>query len=113
MSVDIRPMSGISLANFETFAERFDFALYKTMCNVGGATGQLSIFLARRHLHLTCRTCDLPPVERQPVSVADGLPDYPLIRADRWPRALNSARRMSHGGNTTTASRDLRSRLNA
>ena len=45
MSVDIRPMSGISLANFETFAERFDFALYKTMCNVGGATGQLSIFL--------------------------------------------------------------------
>ena len=56
-------MSGISLANFETFAEKFDFGSYKTMCDVGGATGQLSIFVARRHLHLTCRTCDLPPVE--------------------------------------------------
>ena len=56
-------MSGISLANFETFAEKFDFGSYETMCDVGGATGQLSIFVARRHPHLTCRTCDLPPVE--------------------------------------------------
>ncbi len=56
-------MVGISLANFETFAEKFDFASYKTMCDVGGATGQLSIFVARRHPHLTCRTCDLPTVE--------------------------------------------------
>jgi hypothetical protein len=56
-------MTGISLANFETFAEKFDFAPYKTMCDVGGATGQLSAFVARRHPHLTCRTCDLPAVE--------------------------------------------------
>ena len=56
-------MTGISLANFETFAEKFDFASYKTMCDIGGATGQLSTFVARRHPHLTCRTCDLPPVE--------------------------------------------------
>ncbi len=56
-------MTGISLANFETFAEKFDFAAYKTMCDVGGATGQLSAFVARRHPHLRCRTCDLPAVE--------------------------------------------------
>lgn len=56
-------MTGISLPNFEAFAEKFDFAPYTTMCDVGGATGQLSIFIARRHPHLTCRTCDLSPVE--------------------------------------------------
>jgi hypothetical protein len=58
----MRAMAGISLANFETFAEKFDFAPYKTMCDVGGATGQLSIFVARRHPHMTCTTCDLPAV---------------------------------------------------
>jgi len=57
-----RAMAGISLANFETFAEKFDFAPYKTLCDVGGATGQLSIFVARRHPHMTCTTCDLPAV---------------------------------------------------
>jgi precorrin-6B methylase 2 len=58
----MRAMAGISLANFETFAEKFDFAPYKTMCDVGGATGQLSIFVARRHTHMKCTTCDLPAV---------------------------------------------------
>ena len=58
----MRAMAGISLANFETFAEKFDFAPYKTMCDVGGATGQLSIFVARRHPHMKCTTCDLPAV---------------------------------------------------
>ncbi len=58
----MRAMAGISLVNFETFAEKFDFAPYKTMCDVGGATGQLSIFVARRHPHMTCTTCDLPAV---------------------------------------------------
>ena len=58
----MRAMAGISLANFETFAEKFDFAPYKTMCDVGGATGQLSIFVARRHAHMKCTTCDLPAV---------------------------------------------------
>src|SRR5688572_13774393 len=33
-------MSGISAANFQTFAEKFDFSRYHTMCDVGGATGQ-------------------------------------------------------------------------
>ena len=32
------------------------------MCDVGGATGQLSIFVARRHPHMKCTTCDLPAV---------------------------------------------------
>ncbi len=58
----VHAMAGISLANFETFAEKFDFTPYKTLCDVGGAGGQLSIFVARRHPHITCTTCDLPAV---------------------------------------------------
>jgi 2-polyprenyl-3-methyl-5-hydroxy-6-metoxy-1,4-benzoquinol methylase len=58
----VNAMTGISLANFEAFAEKFDFAPYKTMCDVGGAGGQLSIAVARRHPHMTCTTCDLPTV---------------------------------------------------
>src|SRR5439155_1626345 len=34
-----------------------------TVCDVGGATGQLSIILAERHPHLSCVSFDLPVVE--------------------------------------------------
>jgi hypothetical protein len=53
-------MSGISCANFEAFAEKFDFSRYRTMCDVGGATGQLSMCVARRHPHVQCVSADLP-----------------------------------------------------
>ncbi|MBW8792613.1 MAG: methyltransferase domain-containing protein [Streptomyces sp.] len=56
-------MSGISLGNFHALANAFDFSSYKTLCDVGGATGQLSIILAERHPHLSCVSFDLPMVE--------------------------------------------------
>jgi len=56
-------MTGLSRLNFEAFVERFDFEPYTTLCDVGGATGLLSIEVAKRHLHLTCTSFDLPPVE--------------------------------------------------
>ena len=56
-------MTGLSRINFEAFAERFDFKPYKTLCDVGGATGLLCIEVARRHPHLQCTSFDLPPVE--------------------------------------------------
>ena len=56
-------MTGISRINFETFAERFDFSTFKTLCDIGGATGLLSIEIAKRHPHLTCTSYDLPAVE--------------------------------------------------
>lgn len=59
----MRAMAGISAGNFRLFAEKFDFSRYTTLCDVGGATGQLSIFAAQRHPRLTCTTCDLPVVE--------------------------------------------------
>ena len=56
-------MTGLSRINFEAFAEKFDFKPYKTLCDVGGATGLLSILVAQRHPHLHCVSFDLPPVE--------------------------------------------------
>ncbi|MDQ3146570.1 MAG: acetylserotonin O-methyltransferase [Actinomycetota bacterium] len=56
-------MAGISAGNFMALAETFDFSRYQTVCDVGGATGQLSIILARRHPHLRCSSFDLPVVE--------------------------------------------------
>jgi hypothetical protein len=56
-------MTGLSRFNFEAFAEKFDFKPYKTMCDIGGATGLLCIEVAKRHPHLKCTSFDLPPVE--------------------------------------------------
>jgi len=56
-------MTGLSRLNFEAFAETFDFAPYATLCDVGGATGLLSIEVAKRHAHLRCTSFDLPAVE--------------------------------------------------
>ena len=39
-------MAGISAGNFHALAEKFDFSKYETVCDVGGATGQLSMILA-------------------------------------------------------------------
>jgi hypothetical protein len=55
-------MAGISAGNFQTFAEKFDFSRYQTVCDVGGATGLLSMFVAQRHPHLRCTSVDLPVV---------------------------------------------------
>jgi hypothetical protein len=56
-------MTGLSRINFEAFAEKFDFSKFKTLCDVGGATGLLSIECAKKHPHLKCISFDLPPVE--------------------------------------------------
>ncbi|QSX78915.1 methyltransferase [Agrilutibacter solisilvae] len=91
----MRAMSGISAGNFRAFAEAFDFSRYTTLCDVGGATGQLSMFVARRHPHMRCISADLPEVtaiaareiaaaglsDRVTVQSIDFLRD-PLPRAD-------------------------------
>jgi O-methyltransferase domain/Dimerisation domain len=56
-------MAGISMGPFNALAEKFDFSKYKTLCDVGGATGQLSIIVAGRHPHMRCTSFDLPVVE--------------------------------------------------
>jgi predicted O-methyltransferase YrrM len=56
-------MTGISMGPFQMLAEKFDFSRYETLCDVGGATGQLSITVANRHPHMRCTSFDLPVVE--------------------------------------------------
>jgi O-methyltransferase domain/Dimerisation domain len=56
-------MTGLSRVNFEAFAGKFDFSKFKTLCDVGGATGLLCIEAAKKHPHLHCVSFDLPPVE--------------------------------------------------
>src|SRR5690242_21565324 len=56
-------MTGLSRINFEAFAAKFDFSKFKTLCDVGGATGLLSIEVAKKHPHLHCTSFDLPPVK--------------------------------------------------
>jgi len=71
-------MAGISLGPFQALAEKFDFSKYKTLCDVGGATGQLSIVVANRHPHVRCTTYDLPvvePIAKQTIEAA-GLSDH-------------------------------------
>ncbi len=58
----MQAMAGISAGNFLALAEKFDFSRYETVCDVGGATGQLSMILAARHPHLHCTSYDLPAV---------------------------------------------------
>ncbi|MGH7179765.1 MAG: methyltransferase [Tepidisphaeraceae bacterium] len=70
-------MTGLSRINFEIFAQKFDFKPYKTMCDVGGATGLLSMEVAKRHPHIRSITFDLPavaPVARKCIAAA-GLTD--------------------------------------
>jgi precorrin-6B methylase 2 len=55
-------MSGISAGNFRAFAQKLDFSAYRTLCDVGGATGQLSCMVAAAHPHMSCTSFDLPNV---------------------------------------------------
>jgi predicted O-methyltransferase YrrM len=70
-------MTGISRFNFEAFAAKFDFSKYKTLADIGGATGLLSIEVAKVNPHMQCTSFDLPPV--QPIAqkhiAAAGLTD--------------------------------------
>jgi predicted O-methyltransferase YrrM len=56
-------MAGLSRINFEALAEKFDFSRYRSLCDVGGATGLLSIEVAKKHPHIECISFDLPPVK--------------------------------------------------
>jgi SAM-dependent methyltransferase len=90
----MKAMQGISQGNFHALADTFDFSRYKTVCDVGGATGQLCMILAERHPHLHCTSYDLPvvaPIAEKAIAAA-GLSDRVAVAsgdffADPLPRA--------------------------
>ena len=66
-------MAGVSAGPFQTLAEKFDFSKYETLCDVGGATGQLSTIVANRHPHMRCTSFDLPvgePIAKRTIEAA-------------------------------------------
>ena len=56
-------MTGFSRMNFDAFAHKYDFSKVRTLCDVGGAAGVLSMEVAKAHPHVRCTSFDLPPVE--------------------------------------------------
>lgn len=67
-------MSGASAGNFGAFARKFDFSKFKTLCDVGGATGQLCCMVAEVNPHLRCTSFDLPkiaPIATRRIGQAD------------------------------------------
>jgi hypothetical protein len=64
----INAMTGIQMGNFMMFAQKFDFSTYKTLTDIGGSAGLLSLMVAKHQVHMTCTTVDLPPVE--PIALA-------------------------------------------
>ncbi len=59
----LNAMLGLQRPNCEVLADKFDFSKYKTLCDVGGALGVLSVSVARKHPNIECTSWDLPPVE--------------------------------------------------
>ena len=47
---------------FQDFGRKFDFSNYRTMVDVGGALGNLSVAVAKENDHIYCWNFDLPAV---------------------------------------------------
>lgn len=78
-------MRGISLGNFQVFAQKFDFSRYRSLCDVGGATGLLSTVVAKQHTHMRCTSFDLPvvePITRKYVAEAGLVDQINLVSGD-------------------------------
>jgi len=58
----LEAMAGISRGNYAALVEKFDFSPYRSLCDIGGATGLLCALAAQRHGHLACTSFDLPAV---------------------------------------------------
>ncbi|HEX2628095.1 MAG TPA: methyltransferase [Chitinophagaceae bacterium] len=58
----IHAMSGIQMGAFMAFANKFDFSNAKTLVDIGGSAGLLSLMVAKHQPHMSCVSWDLPPV---------------------------------------------------
>jgi len=59
----LRAMQGIQTGNVMMLAEKIDFGKYGTLCDAGGANGNLAAIPAKKYSKLACTSFDLPPVE--------------------------------------------------
>jgi len=71
----MKAMQGVQMGAFIALANNFDFSNYNSLCDVGGASGVLSIQVALQNPHMKCITADLPPV--QPIA-SENIKDFHL-----------------------------------
>ncbi len=58
----VNAMGGAQSGNFIRFAMLFDFSAYHTLCDIGGAGGQLCAQVVLHNPHMKCISFDLQPV---------------------------------------------------
>ena len=58
----IHAMSGIQMGSFMALAQKFDFSKAKSLVDIGGSAGLLSLMVAKHQPHMSCVSWDLPPV---------------------------------------------------
>ena len=58
----IHAMSGIQMGAFMALAQTFDFSKAKSLVDIGGSAGLLSLMVAKHQPHMSCVSWDLPPV---------------------------------------------------
>lgn len=59
----VNAMSGVQMGAFMSFAQQFDFSKSRTLADLGGSGGHLSLMVATHQPHMHCTTVDLPPVQ--------------------------------------------------
>lgn len=58
----LHAMGGVQAGNFDCFAKSFNFSNIKTLCDIGGAGGNLCVHVAKNNEHMKCLSFDLPQV---------------------------------------------------
>lgn len=89
-----RAMASVQMGNFKALVNKFDFSPYETLCDIGGADGELCLQVADEYEHIVCINFDLPKV----TSIAEekieayGLEDRVETRAgDFWEEEFPNA----------------------
>ncbi len=59
----VNAMAGIQMGAFMSFAQQFDFSKSRTLADIGGSGGHLSLMVAKFQPHMQCTTVDLLPVQ--------------------------------------------------
>ncbi|MEO6720871.1 MAG: methyltransferase [Ferruginibacter sp.] len=63
LKIFVHGMTGIQIGGFMAFAEKFDFSKYKSLVDIGGSSGMLSVVVSQHQPNINCITFDLPSIE--------------------------------------------------
>ncbi|MBT8322470.1 MAG: methyltransferase [Eudoraea sp.] len=81
----VSAMGGFQMHNFMAFSRQFDFSSYNTLCDIGGAGGNLATQVAAKQPHMHCITFDFPAVSviaRENIDRLDFNPRVKVVAGD-------------------------------